>query len=364
MAKVSPEDPYQGLADESRLMSSSEIEAVITALDLCDSDHPTSDDLTRMALDAEDAGLSVKGVEQSMGAGASWGISGFVLATSGGFVGNYKRSRFSCSAAMVAGSGTAMERDYDFESKTHLRDLAPPRSIGRTAGERVVKRINPRQANSGSFPIVFDPRVANGLLGALVSAINGASIARKTSFLRDQMSKPVTHSDIRVLDDPRRTRGAASRPFDGEGVACEPLILVESGILQHWVLDGASARELGLETNGRASRAGSGTSPSTTNCFIENGATSKTEMIGTIKEGLYLTETIGHGVNMVSGDYSKGASGFWIEDGEIAYPVAEITVAGNLKDMFLNMTPANDLTFKYATNAPTLLVEGMTIGGK
>ena len=364
MAKVSPEDPFQGLMDADAIIDKSAIDSISGELDLFDAHTPSSADLTDMALEAEEAGLAVSGVEQSMGASASWGVTGFVLATSNGFVGNYKRSRFSISAAMVAGTGTSMERDYDFMSKTHLNELPDAGSIGRSAGERVVKRLNPRQAESGAYPIVYDRRVSNSLLGAMMAAINGASIARKTSFLRDKMGEQIAHPSIQVIDDPRMARGTASRPFDGEGLACDALELIKNGVLQEWVLDGASARELGLASNGRASRSGSGTSPSTTNCRIAPGEVDLEGLLEGIGSGLYLTETIGHGVNMVSGDYSKGASGFWIENGQIAYPVAEITIAGNLKDMFLEMVPANDLEFKFATNAPTLRVEGMTVGGK
>jgi len=196
-----------------------------------------------------------------------------------------------------------------------------------------------------------------------MGAINGSSIARKTSFLREEMGKAVANSPVTVVDDPLRSRGVASRPFDGEGLQCGALTFIENGVLNDWVLDGASARELGLKSNARAARSGSGTSPSATNCYMQPGDQSAEALISQVSNGLYLTETIGHGVNMVSGDYSKGASGFWIENGEITYPVAEITIAGNLKDMFLNMTPASDLEFKYATNAPTLLIEGMTVGG-
>ena len=227
-----------------------------------------------------------------------------------------------------------------------------------------MRRLNARQVETAGVPVVFDKRVSAGILACLMGAINGSSIARKTSFLRDEMGKSITGDNITIVDDPLIKRGAASRPFDGEGMACDAMNFVENGILQEWVLDGATARELNLKSNGRSARSGSGTSPSSTNCYMQAGKDSAEAMISDIKSGLYLTETIGHGINMVSGDYSKGASGFWIENGEITYPVAEITIAGNLKDMFLNMVPADDLEFKYATNAPTLRIDGMTVGGK
>jgi PmbA protein len=236
--------------------------------------------------------------------------------------------------------------------------------IGRSAGERAVRRRNPRQVASAAVPVIFDRRISGGLLGSLLGAINGAAVARKTSFLRDRMGQPVANPAVTVIDEPLRRRGLGSRPVDGEGMATAPLTLVADGVLREWLLDWAAARELGLESNARATRGGSGTSPSSTNCHIAAGEASLAELLGSVKSGLYLTETIGHGINMVTGDYSKGASGFWIENGEITWPVAEITIAGNLKDMFASMIPASDLEFRYATNAPTLFVEGMTVGGK
>ena len=239
-----------------------------------------------------------------------------------------------------------------------------PKKIGTEAGERAVRRLNPKQVQSGNFPIVVDPRISGGLVGTLTGAINASSVARKTSFLREKMHEQIATSNITIVDDPHMIRKGGSKIFDGEGVKNEKLVLVENGILKHWLLDCATARELELETNGRASRGVSGTSPSTTNCYMQAGDQSPQELIGSIKNGLYLTETIGHGINMVTGDFSKGASGYWIENGEITYPVAEITIAGNLADMFKNMTPASDLEFRYGTNAPTLVIEGMTVGGK
>jgi PmbA protein len=364
MARVSPDDPYQGLADPEKLFPTDRIEESIAKLDLYDESVATPEAMEKSALEIEQAGLGIKGVSKSLGANMSFGTSGFILATSDGFSGSYQRSGFSMVGSFAAGEGTGMERDYEYDTATHLSDLANPASIGKTAGERAVKRLKPRQVKSGAYPVVVDKRVSTAMLGALVNAINGSSVARKTSFLRDMMGKQVTKSSIRIIDDPLMPRRSGSSIFDGEGVTSEKLSLVEDGILQTWLLDSATARELGLETNGRATRGGSGTNPSTTNCYMEAGEQSPHNMVASIKEGLYLTETIGHGINMVTGDYSKGASGYWIENGEIAFPVAEITIAGNLKDMFMNMTPASDLEFKYGRNAPTLMLEGMTIGGK
>lgn len=364
MARVSPDDPSQGLADKSLLADQATITKLADGLDLVDGYLPDAEELETLALEAENAGLSVADVSKSMGASAGHGTTGFVLATSDGFCGSYERSGSSISTAMVAGENTGMERDYDFSSATHFEDLLPAQHIGRSAGERAARRLNPKQVKSGNFPILFDPRISAGVLGTLAGAINGGSIVRKTSFLRDLMGELIAGKNLNIVDDPHMKRRNGSRLFDSEGVANEKINLVSSGVLQEWVLDSNAARELGLNTNGRAARSGSGTTPSTTNCYMEPGEQTPEELIASISQGLYLTETIGHGVNMVTGDYSKGAAGFWIENGEITYPVAEVTIAGNLKDMFLGMIPADDLEFKYSTNAPTLLIEGMTLGGK
>ena len=357
MAKVSPEDPFQGLAPAECLATD------WPDLDLCDSIVADATMLGECALACEAAGLDVAGVSKSMGARAGWGMSGFVLATSTGFAGSYSASRFSASAAMVAGEGTGMERDYEFHSAVHLEDLKDPAEIGRTAGERVVRRLNPRQVASGAVPVIFDRRISSGMLGALMSAINGASVARKTSFLRDRMGKQIAGSGITVTDDPQRRRGQSSRPFDGEGVAGERLTVIERGTLGHWLLSSSAARELGLETNGRGVRGASSVSPSSTNFAIEPGDVSPESLIRGLKTGFYVTELFGHGVNMVTGEYSRGASGFWIEDGELAYPVSEVTIASNLSYMLMNMTAASDLDRDFGTAAPTLLIEGMTLAG-
>ncbi|MCB1385119.1 MAG: TldD/PmbA family protein [Nitratireductor sp.] len=358
MARVSPEDPYQDLADPDQLARS------WPDLDLVDPLEPDPASFRETALEAEAAGLAVDGVMKSMGASAGAYNTGFVLAASNGFSGNFARTGHSVSASFVAGEGEAMERDYDFSSAVHLADLRPPAEVGRTAGERTARRVNPRKVSSGAFPVLLDRRLSGGLLGAMLGAINGSSIARKTSFLRDRMGRQIASAAITVTDDPLRMRGLGSRPFDGEGLACEKMVLVDGGVLQAWLLDGATARELGLESNARASRGGSGTAPSSTNAWIAPGERTIAETAREIGTGFYCTETIGHGINMVTGDYSKGASGYWIENGEIAYPVAEITIAGNLKDMFLALTPLSDLEFRGAVNAPSLLIDTMAIGGK
>ena len=357
MAKVSPEDPYQGLADAALLVKTPR------DLDLFDATQVSAEKLKDDALAAEEAALAVKGVTNSGGSGASAGLGGLVLATSNGFVGQYVASRFSRSASVIAGEGTGMERDYDYSSRQHFSDLDAPQAIGQNAGERAVRRLGARKAATGPVDVVFDPRVARGIAGHLAGAINGASVARKTSFLREMMGKQVAAAAITVTDEPLRRRGQASRPFDGEGVEGERLLMVENGVLNHWFLSTSAARELGLTTNGRGSRNGSSVSPSSTNLAIEPGERTPEELIGSLKSGFYVTEVFGQGVNMITGEYSRGASGFWIENGALAYPVSEVTIASNLKTMFLGMVPASDLDRNFGTASPTLLIEGMTLAG-
>jgi PmbA protein len=357
MAKVSPEDPYQGLADASLLASK------IRDLDLFDPTAVSADKLKEDALAAEEAALAVPGVTNSSGSSASAGLGGLVLATSHGFLGQYVGSRFSRSASVIAGEGTGMERDYEFSSRQHFVDLDSPQWVGSRAAERAVRRLNARKAKTGPVNVVFDPRVARGIASHLAGAINGASVARKTSFLRDMMGRQVAAAAITVIDEPLRVRGQASRPFDGEGVEGQKLTMVEKGVLRHWFLSTSAAKELGLKTNGRGSRSGSSVSPSSTNLSIEPGEKRPEELIASLKTGFYVTEVFGQGVNMITGEYSRGASGFWIENGDLAYPVSEVTIASNLKDMFLNMVPASDLDRNFATAAPTLLIEGMTLAG-
>ncbi|NQU69434.1 MAG: TldD/PmbA family protein, partial [Rhodospirillales bacterium] len=268
------------------------------------------------------------------------------------------------SASVIAGEGTGMETDYDYDSAVYGSDLKSPEEIGRSAGERAVERLNSRKVKSQQVPIIYDRRVSSGIVRHLAGAINGASIARGTSFLKDSMGKAVFDSGISIIDDPHRVRGMRSKPFDGEGIANSRRALVKGGKLTTWVLDLASSRQLGLETTGHASRGTSSPpSPGTTNVYMENGSASVAELMADIKSGLYITQMIGMGVNGVTGDYSRGATGFWIENGELTYPVSDISVAGNLKDMFLHLIPADDLEFKYGVDAPTLRIDGMTVAG-
>lgn len=358
MAQATPEDRYCGFAPEDRLSSE------IPALDIADDYEPDADKLLSMAVACEDAARAVDGITNSEGGGAGWGRATTALVTSHGFEGAYTSTSFSTSCAVIGGEGEAMERDYASHTARHLEDLDAPTDIGQRAGERTIKRLNPRKMESTKTSVVYHPRVSTSLLGHLSAAISGAAIARGTSFLRDQMGQQVMSKAVTIEDDPLRPRGLRSAGFDGEGVKTEKLTPVENGVLQCWWLDSAAARQLETETNGRAARGiGGPPSPSATNLYMQAGEESVETMLKNIGTGFYVTELIGMGVNGVTGDYSRGASGFWIENGEIAYPVSEMTIAGNLKEMFLHMTPADDLSFRRGINAPTILVEGMALAG-
>lgn len=358
MAKASPEDPFASLADPDRLAKS------YPDLELFDDREVSTEALTEAALAAEEAALAVAGVTNSSGAGASAGMGGLVLVTSHGFSGSYMATRFGRSVSAIAGEGTKMERDYDYDSRIYFDDLRAADEIGRVAGERAVARINPRQVPTArNVTVVFDPRMARGFVGHLAGAINGASVARKTSFLRDMMGKQIMKAGLSVTDDPLIVRGSSSRPFDGEGVSGSKLTMVEDGVLNHWFLSTSAARELGLETNGRGVRGGPTVNPASTNLALEPGSISREDLIRSVGTGFYVTELIGQGVNMVTGEYSRGASGFWIENGELSFAVSEVTIASNLKQMFMAITPADDIDRKFGVAAPTLAIEGMTLAG-
>lgn len=358
MAKAAPEDPHIQLAPRELLATN------IPDLDLYDSNEPSVEWLMDAARGTEEAALAVEGITNSEGADAGYSSSRFSIATSNGFAQSYQTSSSSISVSVLAGEGTFMERDDDYSAARFITDLAAPALIGRTAAERAIKRLHPRKAQTAQVPVVFDPRISRTLLGSFASAINGAAIARGTSFLKDKMGEQIFHKNITIIDDPYRVRGLASRPFDGEGVSGKRRALIDQGVLTSWLLDLRSASLLGLSTTGNAVRGlSSPPSPSSTNLHMENGTLSPLELMQDIKSGFYITDLFGMGINIITGDYSQGASGFWIENGEIAYAVSEVTIAGNLSDMFLNLTPANDLTFRYGANAPTIRLERMTVAG-
>jgi PmbA protein len=359
MARSVPEDPFCGLAGAEQLATE------FPDLDGCDDAEPDTDTLSQRAAAAEDAARAVPGITNSEGADASWGRSSIAIVSSNGFRRTRSGSHHYIGVSVLAGEGTGMERDYDYASTVHGEDLPSPEDIGRSAGEKTIRKLNPKKASSAQVPVVYDPRVSNSLVGHLAGAVNGASIARGTSFLKEKMGEKLFPDAITIIDDPLRVRGLRSKSFDGEGVGTKRMSVVENGVLKSWFLDLRSARQLGLETTGHASRGTSSPpSPSTTNLYLEAGSVAPAELIADIKDGLYVTEMMGSGVNGITGDYSRGASGFWIENGVIAYPVSELTIAGNLMDMFAHLTAADDLEFRYGTNAPTIRVDGMTVAGR
>lgn len=359
MAREAPEDPYAGLAPEDRLLRDA-----LPALDLADPNDPEPALLRERALEVEEAARAVSGVTNSEGGGASNGRSQVALATSHGFAGAYAGTSHSTWASVLAGAGANMQRDHASHSVRHLDDLEKPAVIGARAGERAVARLNPAKLESGVLPIVFDPRIASSIMGHLIGGMVGPAITRRSSFLLDSIGQALFDSAITIIDDPLRQRGIRSRPFDGEGLPVARRALIDQGVLTGWLLDSASARQLGLEPTGHASRGGSGApSAGVTNVHMEPGSLSPAQLMADIKRGLYVTELIGMGVNGVTGDYSRGAAGFLIEDGAITRPVSEITIASNLKDMFRALVPAGDLVFRYGMNVPTIRIDGMTIAG-
>lgn len=359
MARAVPEDPYCGLIDPEELARD------WPDLELADTREPQAEQLIDWARRAEEAARAVPGVTNSEGGDAGWGRSSAALATSGGFSGGYDTSRFSFSVSVLAGADTGMERDYDWSSACFEEDLDSPEEIGKRAGERAIRRLNPRKAASGAVSVVYDPRVSGGLIRHLSGAISGSSVARGTSFLKDRLNQAVFAPGIQVIDDPHRKRGLRSRPFDGEGAPTTSRHIVEDGVLATWLLDSRSARQLKLRSTGHAARGTGGPpAPSPSNLYLAPGELSPQALISDIDSGMYVTELIGMGVNGVTGDYSRGAAGYWIDKGEIAWPVSGLTVAGNLSDMFAHLTPANDLTFRHGIDAPTIRIDGMTVAGQ
>lgn len=358
MAAEAPDDPYAGLAPPDLLA-----QPPFPPLDSIDLAVVEPEQLERFALEAEAAALAVAGVTNSSGAGASASASTVALATSAGFAGAYSTTGRGCSVSVVAGEGSQMQRDSWFHSSRHLEDLDSPESIGREAGERAVRRLNPERPKPGPLPVLFDPQVSNTLLGHLAGAISGSSVARKSSFLQDKLGEQIFGEGVRVIDDPLRPRGLRSRPFDGEGLAVVRRSFVEEGILTSWMAESASARQLGIAPTGNASRAaGSAPGVSPTNLYMKAGSRSREELLAAFPEAILVTELIGQGANPVTGDYSRGAAGFLVKGGEIGPAVQEITIASNLLDMFATLEPANDLEFRRGIDAPTILIPRMTVG--
>ena len=358
MAKAAPEDPYCGLADPDQIVTNPPV------IDICDDTEPTNEAMVEAAKTAEDAARAVAGVTNTEGAETGWSQADISIAATNGLARSYSTSSHSLAASVVAGEGTAMERDYDYTSAVYYSDLEDPAEIGRNAGERAVKRLNAQKVKTQQVPVIYDPRVSGGLVRHFAGGINGSSITRGTSFLKDSMGEKIFSDGINIIDDPHRPRGFRSKPFDAEGLANKRSAIADNGVLTTWVLDLSAARQLGLESTGHASRGTSSPpSPSLTNLYMEAGSQTPAELMADIENGFYITELIGMGINMITGDYSRGATGFWIENGEITYPVSEMTIAGNLKDLFANLVPANDLKFRYGTDAPTIRVDGLTVAG-
>ncbi len=358
MARIVPEDPFGGLAELADGPALSE------ALDAVDPSEPDAETLLARAAQAEDAALAVPGVTNSEGAEATWRRGETVLVTSAGFAGAYVRTAHAVSVTALAGQDTGMQRDYDYASALHSADLEDAVTLGRVAGERAVSRLNPVRPDTARLPVVYDPRVAGSILSHFAAAISGAAVARGTTFLKDRLGERVFAPGIEIVDDPLRRRGLRSQVADAEGVATRRCSLVEDGVLTTWLLDSRSARQLGLRSLGHAGRGVGGQPfPTTSNLFMRAGTLSPAELMSDITVGLYVTELIGAGINLITGDYSRGAAGFMIRNGAIAEPVAEITIAGNLGDMFAHLLPADDLRFRRGIDAPTLRVEGMTMAG-
>lgn len=359
MARAAPEDSFAGLAPEELLTAGPSPE-----LDLVDASEPSPQALRAMAEEAEDAARTMAGITNSDGASASAGAGVFALATSHGFAGGYGSTSRSLSVSVVGGDGADKQRDNAWRSAHHAGDLPPSAEIGRLAGERTLARLHPGRMKSGAVPVMFDPRVGGTLIGHLIGAMSGSAIARRSSFLLDKLGEQIFAPGTAILDDPLTLRGLRSRPFDGEGLPTRAHGLVEDGRITGWLLDSASARQLGMQPTGHAARNGGGApGVSVGNVHLAAGTLSPAELMADIKDGVYVTELIGQGVNGVTGDYSRGASGFRIVDGQLAGPVSEFTVAGNLLAMFAQLTPANDLEWYRAINVPTLRVDGMTIAG-
>jgi PmbA protein len=359
MAREAPEDPYAGLAPADRLYRGG-----APALDADDGGDPAPAALKARALAAEETARAVAGVTNSDGASVSAARTVIALATSAGFVEGYTTSGYGAGVGVIAGAGGAMQRDSATHQTRHLADLDPAETLGARAGARAVRRLGPGKPPSGTMPVLFDPRIGGSLIGHLIAAMSGAAIARRTSFLLGREAERLFPDAIVLRDDPHRPRGLRSKPFDGEGVATAPRALIEAGCITGWLLNAAAARQLGRDVTGHATRGGIGApGVGATNVHLAAGTQSPAALMADIRDGLYVTELIGQGVNPVTGDYSRGASGFRIEQGQLAGPVDEITIAGNLIDMYATLRAADDLEHRRAISVPTLRVEGMTIAG-
>lgn len=361
MAREAPEDPWSGLAEPAQLATDRDTGPLDLADPGAEPDPATLEDEARRA---EAAARGIAGVTQVQSASGGYGRREVWLAATNGFSGGYARTDRGISCVAISGSGTEMERDWDHDSRIHAADLRSPEEIGRTAGERAVARQGARKPPTGTFPVLFDERIAGSLIGHLLQAVNGSSIVRGASFLRDALGQQVLPRGLSLIEDPHRPRTSASRLFDAEGLPTARRALIEDGVLTTWILDLATSRKLGLASTGHAARGtGSAPSPAVTNLELTQGAQSPAEMLREMGTGLYITSMIGATINPNTGDYSRGASGFWIEGGEIAHPVNECTVAGNLRDMLLRIEPANDARPWLSRVIPSIRIDAMTLAG-
>ena len=349
MVKSIPIDEYCGLADKNMLYDGN------LDLNLVDNYIPENDDLLNNSIEAEDSALNIKGITNTEGASSTYSKNKFYLATSDGFFNTNDKTNYSTGISVIAGKGTKMERDYEYQSKVHFSDLDTPKTIGEKAAERAISRLNPKKIKSNSVPVIFDPRVSGSLLSLFIGGISGQAITRGTSFLKDKMNKDIFKNTINIIDDPHIKRGARSLTFDGEGVATKKLNLVENGKLKSWLLNSQYARQLNLKSTGHYS--------GVSNLYMSPGKKTNLELIKSIDQGFYITEMLGMSFSQVTGDYSRGASGYWIEKGERAYPVSEVTIAGNILDMYNMLTPASDLKMITGIDAPTLMIDKMIVAG-
>jgi PmbA protein len=361
MARLAPEDPTIGLADPAMLSDVRDG----AGLDMSDpSGDPDPAALERMALAAEAAALAVKGIAQVQSAAAGFSRRRIHLAASNGFSGGYARSDFGVSCVAITGEGTGMERDYYGDGRNHMADLMPPEVIGRLAAERTIARAGARKPPTGAFPVIYDERISSALIGHLLAASNGSAIVRGASWLRDALGQDVLPKGLDLIEDPHRPRTSGSKPFDAEGLPTSQRSIVADGVLTGWTLDLATARKLGLQSTASASRGTAAPpSPSVGNVALTQGTQSLDDLLADMGTGLLITSMIGASINPTTGDYSRGASGFWVENGEVTYPVNECTVAGNLRDMLRSIRPANDARPHLSRVVPSLLVEGLTIAG-
>lgn len=361
MAREAPEDPTLGLADPDQLARDWDL----AALELNDpTEEPDAATLETDARRAEAAALAVAGVTQMDSASASYSRRNVWLAASNGFSAGYRRSARSISAVAIAGTGLGMERDWAAESRVFQADLPDAESIGRLAGTRAVERTGARKPRTGAYPVVFDERVASSLIGHVLAAANGSAVARGATWLRDALGQQILPRGLSVTEDPLRRRLSASRPFDSEGLPARRRDIVADGVLTGWTLDLGTARRLGMTSTGSAiSGPGSAPAPGVTNIALTQGAQSREALLRDMGTGLLVTSMIGSSINPTTGDYSRGAAGFWVENGEIAYPVNECTLAGNLRDMMARIIPANDARAHLSYVVPSLLVDGLTLAG-